>query len=38
MRHLEPKECHIYLDRQQYFIGVLLDISQKATAVKGRGM
>ena len=36
MRRLKPEECHIYLDGQQYFIGVVLDISRKATAVKGR--
>ena len=37
MRRLKPEKCHIYLDGQQYFIGVVLDISRKATAVKGRG-
>ena len=38
MRRLKPEECHMYLDGQQYFIGVVLDISRKATAVKGRGV
>ena len=27
----------MYLDEQKYFIGTVLDISRKATAVKGRG-
>ena len=36
MHHLKPEECHICLDGQQYFIGVVLDISRKATAVKRR--
>ena len=31
-----PKECHIYLDGQQYFIEAVLDISRQAAAVKGR--
>ena len=38
MRRLKPEKCHIYLDGQQYFIGVVvLDISRRATDVKGRG-
>ena len=37
MRLLTPTECHMYLDEQQYFIGVVLDISRTATAVKGTG-
>ena len=37
MRRLKPKECHLYIDRKQYFIGVVLDISRKATVVKERG-
>ena len=34
----KPKECHIYLDGQQYFIEVcaVLDISRQAVAVNGR--
>ena len=36
MRSRKPSKCHMYLDGQQYFMAVL-DISQKATAVKGRG-
>ena len=28
----------MYLDEQQYFIRVVLDISRKATAIKGRGI
>ena len=28
MRHLKPAEYHIYLDEQQYFIEVVLDISR----------
>ena len=33
MRPLQPTECHMYLDGQQYFIRAVLDISRKATAV-----
>ena len=36
LRRLKPTECHIYHDGQQYFIGTVLDISRKVTAVKGR--
>ena len=35
MRRLKPEECHIYLDGQQYFIGVVLNISREATSVRG---
>ena len=38
MRRLKLEECHIYLDGQQYFIRVVLDISRRATDVKGRGI
>ena len=37
MRCLKLTECHMYFDGQQYFIEAVLDISQKATAVEGRG-
>ena len=29
-------KCHIYLDGQQFFLGVVLDISRKSTAGKER--
>ena len=37
MCRLKPTDYHMYLDGQQYFIGVVLDISRKATAVKRMG-
>ena len=37
VRRLNPTECHMYLDGQEYFIEVVLDISRKATVVKRRG-
>ena len=37
MRLLTPTRFHMYFDEQMYFIGAVLDISRKVTAVKGRG-
>ena len=37
LRRLTPEECRIYLDWQHYFIGIVIDISRKATAVKRKG-